>query len=283
MAVILVLEPENRPKFQYSFAGFSWNSVAFTAPVSYSNLEAGEKNPKFKVWLGAPHGNADSWNGGLNVKKSLILISMVMLIALVASAANVTYNTTGSTLSCNGVAGCTNPTTTSVTVGGITITYNSATEVAPGVATPSITSLGTLVSSGTGTNVAFSGIVLTIDVTDTSLGKSGTLPTGLFSGVISTNSSELLVLFSPNNTTSIFGTLPGVALTSGLTTDTFQVLNATEGVEDPSDPLASPGSTSLQGDVTESIASATPEPITLGTLGFGLIGLGLLKRKRSVR
>ena len=45
-------------------------------------------------------------------------------LATAASADVISYNTTGSTLSCNGVSGCVQDSTTSVTVGGLTLTYN---------------------------------------------------------------------------------------------------------------------------------------------------------------
>jgi hypothetical protein len=223
-------------------------------------------------------------NGGINVKKSLILISAVLLVAFVASAGAVNYSTTGA-MSCNAVAGCVADGTNGVTIGGISLVYDGVT-ADPTV--PSISGLGNIVTTGTGTNVSFVGVTLVITIDDISLSMIGAMPTGTLGGApgeISTNTSSAIITFAPSNTTTAeFGTLPGVALTSGATTDTFQFLNTTYGIEDPSDPAgANKGVTSLQGDVVETTVSATPEPMTLGMLGFGLIGLGLMKRKRSVR
>jgi hypothetical protein len=142
--------------------------------------------------------------------RNLLVISAVGMMAVAASASTIDYNTSGSTLSCGtAVGGCVQDSATSISLGGITFTYNPAI-VTSGVFPPSITSLGTLVSSGTGTDVLFSGAVLTIKIDDTTLGMSGDLPTGLFSGNISTASSSLFVTFAPDNATTIYGTLPSV-------------------------------------------------------------------------
>src|SRR5215475_992585 len=135
------------------------------------------------------------------------------MAAAAAMAGTVSYNTTGSTLSCNGVAGCVQNTSTSVTIGGLTFTYNAGS--GSGVVTPSIINLGNIVSTGTGTNVGVSGLLLTINVNSTPPGGSGTLPNGSVSGTISTNNSGATITFSPNNTTTGFGTLPGVVISGG--------------------------------------------------------------------
>ncbi|MGD0579140.1 MAG: hypothetical protein ABSC08_09455, partial [Bryobacteraceae bacterium] len=141
--------------------------------------------------------------------KTLFLIAALAgLMSLAASAGTINYNTTGSTLSCNGIGGCVQNTTTSITDGGLTLTYNTGS--GSGVVTPSIINLGNIVSTGTGANVDLTGLLLTINVNATPPGAGATLPNGAVSGLLSTDNSGATILFSPNNTTTGFGTLPGV-------------------------------------------------------------------------
>ena len=190
-------------------------------------------------------------------------------------AGTVNYNTTGSTLSCNGVAGCVQSTSTSVMIGGLTFTYNAGS--GSGVVTPSIINLGNIISTGTGTSVSVSGLLLTINVNSTPPGGSGPLPNGSVTGTISTNNSSATILFSPSNTTTGFGTLPGVVIAGGGQSFTYQVLNVTLGLQAPT--VGNPaGQTSIQGAVTD---SSSPEPATLILTGCGLGLVGLLRRRTA--
>jgi PEP-CTERM motif len=203
--------------------------------------------------------------------KRLLLLSGIAGLVAVTASASVNYNTTGSTLSCNGVGGCVQNTTTSVTVGGLTLAYNSGSGA--GVVEPSIINLGNIVSTGTGTSVNLTGLLLTINVNSTPPGGSGPLPNGGVTGTLSTNGSTSEILFSPNNTTSTFGTLPGVLIGNEL----YQVLNPTLGLEDPTDgnPV---GQTSIQGDVTN---TTVPEPTTFLLMGAGLALAGIARFRSS--
>ena len=194
------------------------------------------------------------------------------------ASTTINYNTTGSTLSCNGIGGCVQNTSTSVTVAGLTITYNSGS--GSGVVTPSIINLGNLVSTGTGTNVNLTGLLLTVNVNSTPPGTSGALPNGAVSGLLSTNNSSSVITFSPNNTTTGFGTLPGVTMTGPAGQYIYQVLNPTLGLQAPT--VGNPiGQTSIQGAVT---FNALPEPATWGMMiaGFGILG-GTLRRRQTVK
>ncbi len=208
------------------------------------------------------------------MKTLLCVFGLAGLMAGAASAATISYNTTGSTLSCNGISGCTQDTSTSITDGGLTLTYNSGS--GSGVVTPSIINLGNIVSTGTGTNVSLTGLRLTININSTP-GGSGTLPSGAISGQLSTSNSSSTISFSPSNTTTTFGTLPGVVLTASDVVYTYQVLNTNLGLQAPT--VGNPiGQTSIQGDVT---SAAIPEPSALlPIMGLGLIGLW---RRRAAR
>jgi hypothetical protein len=163
-------------------------------------------------------------------------------------AATINYNTTGSSLSCGVVAGCIQNTTNSVTKGGLTLTYNSGS--GSGVLTPSIVNLGNFVSTGTGASVNFTGLLLTINVNSTPPGVGGTLQSATVSGSISTSNSNAFVAFGPNNTTTTFGSGPGVTVTSGVQSFTYQVLNTRLGIQAPT--VGNPiGETSIQGGVAE--------------------------------
>ena len=206
----------------------------------------------------------------------LLLSSLAGLIVPFASAGTINYNTTGSTLSCNGIAGCVQNTTTSITDGGITFTYNTGS--GSNVATPSIINFGDIVTTGTGTGVNVTGLLLTIDVNSTPPGAGGTLPNGGVTGMISTNSSGAVITFSPSNTTTAFGTLPGVVIGGGGQSFTYQVLDPSLGLQAPT--VGNPvGQTSIQGAVTDTSA---PEPATLLPIAGGLALIGLVRRRRRI-
>jgi hypothetical protein len=211
----------------------------------------------------------------ISLKKSFLIFGLAGLMAATASAETVNYNTTGSTLSCNGIAGCVQDTTTEVTVGGLTFAYNTGSGL--GVVTPSIINLGNIDTTGTGSSVDVTGLLLTINVNSTPPGAGGTLPNGAISGSLSTNNSGAIISFSPNNTTTAFGTLPGVVISGGGDSFTYQVLNPTLGLQAPT--VGNPiGLTSIQGDVVFVATTPTPEPtMFLFLLGAGLAMVGVVR------
>lgn len=182
------------------------------------------------------------------MKSFFPILALTGLMTSSAMAGTINYNTVGSTLSCNGVSGCSQNTTTSVTLGGLTFTYNAGS--GSGVVTPSIINLGNIVSTGTGTSVNLSGLLLTINVNSTPPGASASLPNGTVSGSMSTNNSAATISFSPNNTTTAFGTLPGAVISGGAQSFTYQILNPSLGLQAPT--VGNPvGQTSIQGAVTD--------------------------------
>jgi hypothetical protein len=214
------------------------------------------------------------------LKKLILIFGLAGLMAATASAdLVVNYNTTGSTLSCNGIAGCVQDTTTEVTIGGLTFNYNTGS--GSGVLTPSIINLGNITTTGTGTNVDVAGLLLTLNVNSTPPGASGTLPNGAISGDLSTNNSGATIFFSPNNTTTGFGTLPGVVISGGADTVTYQVLNPELGLQAPT--VGNPiGQTTIQGDVVAVTTTTTPEPtMFLFLLGAGLTMVGVVRARAT--
>ena len=207
------------------------------------------------------------------MRNYLVLTGIAGLMAIGASAGTINYNTTGSTLSCNGVGGCVQNTSTSITDGGLTFTYNTGS--GSGVATPSIINLGNIVTTGTGNGVNVTGLLLTINVNSTPPGASGTLPNGAVNGTISTNNSGAMITFSPSNTTTSFGTLPGVVIGGSTLIETYQVLNPTLGLQAPT--VGNPvGQTSIQGDVVETVL---PEPTTMLLMASGLVLVGAFRMR----
>jgi hypothetical protein len=204
------------------------------------------------------------------MKTLISLFGLVALMAGSASAATIAYTTVNSTLSCNGIVGCVQNGTKGVTLDGtLSIVYNFGS--GSNIKTPSNINLGNIVTSGTGSNIDLTGLKLTINVLSTPPGTSGALPNGSVSGTISVDQSLASITFSPSNTTTSFGTLPGVNI-GGIV---YQVKQTTLDIQEPTDgdPL---GETTIQGAV-----SAIPEPSTmLPILGLGLIGLW---RRRATR
>jgi len=142
------------------------------------------------------------------------------LAATTALADTVDFDTTGSTLSCNGVAGCVQNTATAVTLGGLTITYTAVSSTGVTVNTPLTTiGLGSIAASGNGgagPGTSVSGLRLALNIHSTPPGLTGTMP-GTLSGSIGTSSSSATVAFPPANSGVLLFCFPcfGIQLSGG--------------------------------------------------------------------
>jgi uncharacterized repeat protein (TIGR01451 family) len=126
---------------------------------------------------------------------------LTLLAATTALADTVDFDTTGSTLSCNGVTGCVQDTAAAVTIGGLTITYSAVSSTGVTVNNLSTIGLGSIAASGTvgpGPGTGVSGLQLALNIHSTPPGLSGTMPATL-SGNISTASSSATIAFPPAN------------------------------------------------------------------------------------
>ncbi len=207
------------------------------------------------------------------MKKLYALSLLALSVSPTWALTTVNYNTTGSALSCNGVAGCTQNSSTSVTVGGLTLTYNVGS--GSGVAAPSFINFGNLVTTGTSSGVTLTGLQLNLNVNSTPPGGSGIAAIGNIGGMIGTNFSTAQISFASATTTSIFGTLPGVVIGSGSTGADYQVVQTLLALQAPT--IGNPiGQTSIQGAV-----SAVPEASTGLMMVLGVAGLGGAARLRK--
>ena len=216
------------------------------------------------------------------MKHFLVALTLTTAGAAAASAGTVTYNTTGSTLSCGSASGCVQNTSTQITVGGITLLYSPVPSATVNATPFSIIQYGNITSTGVGNMVALDGAILSLNIFSTPPGGSGTIPGGSLVGIINTNQSGATLTFGPNNTNSIaFGSKPGVVISAGNTSILYQVNLTSLGIVPPTPGDGNPfGTTTIGGNVSDISA---PEPTTVLMLGLGLGGIGLLRGKRTTK
>ena len=204
----------------------------------------------------------------------LLSISFIAgLVATLATADTLTYNTNPSIISCGGAVGCVQTGPTSVTVNGtITLSYVPASGVLIGLPATSL-SFGSLTVTGTGTGVSLSGIILNIVINATITGTSTTsyvapLPNGLVTGATPTAT----ITFSPSSTltgATTFTVMPTVyLLPAGVIGGTTALLSAP----------AVAGTVTILGTVT-----STPEPSSSLMMSLGFGGMLGLWRRRATR
>jgi hypothetical protein len=182
-----------------------------------------------------------------------------------ASAAFVSFNTTGSTLSCGTFSGatCTGSGTNVLNIGGgagvaggLTLSFDPSGAI---VDAPSNITLGAIDSTGLlSSNYDLSGILLNILVNSTPPGGNGSLPLGTITGSLSGFSADAKITFASGGVT-----IGGF---------NYSVTNSPLNISPPSSNL---GVTTIQGAV-----ALVPEPATWGMMLLGFAGIGVSMRRR---
>jgi hypothetical protein len=197
------------------------------------------------------------------MRKTVLALTAVAAggFAATPAMAGVTFNTDGSTLSCNGVVNCVQVTPTSVSFDGLTLSYVAGTgfDIQP----TSFVNLGAVDATGTGT-FDLTGLLLSITINQTVPGGTGTLPGGDLFGIITGNQSGATITW----------------LSGGVTIDgyNYSVTNNPLAIVPPTSCVPGTdvcGVTTIQGQV-----SGVPEPAAWALMLVGFAGVGLALRRR---
>lgn len=196
-------------------------------------------------------------------RKVFTAVVATALTATAASAQLVNFSTTGVFTSpaatCNGTNVCAG--------GGFTLTFNGASTAAPGLVTPTFSTLGTFTLTGTGSASVNPGVVnfaLTINQTSPTMG-SGVASGTIFGSVTTVGGNSSTLVFTPNRFVNIDPVQYEILFTAG---NGVAINNNGPGTV-----------TSIDARITSNVI---PEPSTYALMGTGLLGLlGVARRNKK--
>ncbi len=206
---------------------------------------------------------------------ALVLGVALFLMAASASAVNITFSTNaaGTQFTSGGLS--------LASSGGAAATLVFTPNLGTTIGVPSNVDLGdfliTCPNCTTQTNgggAHFSAFTFDMIVTDSTDGATGMFVGTSAGGTIFSDSSGINVIWAPLQ----LGTGANNALTGNFGPTSFVITNPTQIVALNSG--TPPGDTTVQGFIN---TNSVPEPATLALLGFGLLGLGMVYRKRAWR